>query len=459
MNKFYPMIFILLLSFISCTPSAEHRESLVNFDHLLHLTEEIDFQGEIVHIVHIYSEYPDYEWVDAADSGPEGITCVDDVGRAVAVYLRHYELTGDRTSLERSRPLLKFILNMQTEDGQFYNFIFRDHSINKEGITSYKSFGWWAARGVWALGAGYRAFKYNDPEFAERMENALFKSFVQIDKLLENYSSSVSVGGRQVPAWLIFQYDTYSPATVSELMLGLCEYYAATKDERVARYLGLFGEALIKMQGDNPYEFPYGVFFSNPEMWHAWGNGQAQALATAGILLENDEFIRAAEIEVRSLYPRLALHRQIRDFRLDDPQSVNEYQQIAYNLRPMIAASLRVAEATGEESYIMLAGLLGSWFTGNNVLGFEMYDPETGRGYDGINDQETVNRNSGAESTLEALYSIIELESFDTIEKYLFATKISSYESDIYIEAEFIDGFGDALRVVFDKERLTLSQL
>lgn len=455
-KTFYILFLLVLLVLASCTRSTDRTESLVNFDHLLHLTEEIEFQGETVHIVHIYSEYPDYGWVDAADSGPEGITCVDDVGRAVAVYLRHFELTGDSVSLERARPLLKFVLNMQAEDGQFYNFIFRDHSINKDGVTSYKSFGWWAARGVWALGAGYRAFQDVDPDFASQLEEALLKSFEQIDKVLEKYSTFVRVNNRKAPAWLIYQFDTYSPSIVSELLFGLCAYYDATGDERVRRYLELFGEALLNMQGDNPREFPYAVFYSNPEMWHAWGNGQAQALATAGMLLGNDDFIRAAENEVRSLYPRLALHRMIREYRLDDPDSKKEYQQISYNLRPMIAASLRIAEATGDESYNVLAGLLGSWFTGNNVLGVPMYDKETGRGFDGINDAETLNRNAGAESTLEALYSLIELEAVDSINKYLYSTKISLRETEYHIEADFIDHRGDTYRVVFDKNDLTL---
>jgi len=459
-SKFHKYSFIIViiatLSLASCTSPTNRTQSLVNFDHLYHLTEEIEFQGDTVHIVHIYSEYPDYEWVDAADSGPEGITCVDDVGRAIAVYLRYFELTGDSVSLERARPLLKFVLNMQAEDGQFYNFIFRDHSINVDGITSYKSFGWWAARGVWALGAGFRVFQEIDPGFASQLEEALLRSFDQIDKVLEKYSTFVNVNDREVPAWLIYQFDTYSPSIVSELMFGLCEYYAATKDERIERYLLLFGEALMKMQGDNPREFPYAVFYSNPDMWHAWGNGQAQALATAGMLLENDDFIYAAENEVRSLYPRLALHRMIREYRLDDPDSQKEFQQIAYNLRPMIVASLRVAEATGDDTYKVLAGLLGSWFTGNNVLGVPMYDKETGRGFDGINDAQTLNHNAGAESTLEALYSLIELEAVDSINKYLFSTKISSRESEHYIEADFLDRKGNTFRVVFDKNDLTL---
>ncbi|WP_260412329.1 hypothetical protein [Alkalihalobacillus sp. TS-13] len=36
------------------------------------------------------------------------------------------------------------------------------------------------------------------------------------------------------------------------------------------------------------------------------------------------------------------------------------------------------------QTYAKYAGLAGSWFTGNNDADFAMYEPETGRGYDGL---------------------------------------------------------------------------
>ncbi|NUM78481.1 hypothetical protein HUU40_29325, partial [candidate division KSB1 bacterium] len=118
---------------------------LTNLSHLNSLYEEIKIGGQPMAIIHIYSEYPDYKWVDDSD---EGIACVDDAARAAVVYLRHFEVTGDTTSLGRARKLIDFCRYLQAEDGLFYNFIFADHSINREGQTSFKSLGWWAARGV-----------------------------------------------------------------------------------------------------------------------------------------------------------------------------------------------------------------------------------------------------------------------------------------------------------------------
>src|SRR5688572_27673884 len=126
----------------------------VNLDHLNFLVEDVDIAGQPMAITHIYSEFPDYAWVDASG---EGIAAVDDAARAALVYLADYESTGDAASLDKARRLLNFTLYMQAEDGEFYNFILdRTGTINQTGNTSFKSSGWWAARAAYALGLGSR---------------------------------------------------------------------------------------------------------------------------------------------------------------------------------------------------------------------------------------------------------------------------------------------------------------
>jgi len=90
------------------------------------------------------------------------------------------------------------------------------------------------------------------------------------------------------------------------------------------------------------------------------------------------------------------------------PAAWSEYEQIAYGVRPMAVGLLRLFEATGDRDYLLMAGLAASWLAGNNPAGQAMYDPATGRCYDGIRDSLTLNLNSGAESTIEALYTLLE---------------------------------------------------
>ena len=74
---------VIVLLMCGLSTQCRTQESLVNFRHLQHLTERIAFGGDSVDIVHIYANAPAYAWVDARESGPEGIACVDDAARAV----------------------------------------------------------------------------------------------------------------------------------------------------------------------------------------------------------------------------------------------------------------------------------------------------------------------------------------------------------------------------------------
>jgi hypothetical protein len=394
---------------VGCSGARKDVSTLINFTHLEHLTQRIVFEGDTVAIVHIYSEYPDYKWMDAKESGPEGIACVDDAARATVVYLRHYELTGDPKSAERARFLLRFVMKMQADDGQFYNFIFADHCINRDGKTSYKSFGWWAARAVWALSQGYRIFQTSDARFAEKLKYAVEKTFPHIEAILSRHGKYAEIRGFRVPQWLIYQYEEYSAAATSELLIGLCEFYRAASQPTVKSYIEKFAEAFLALQAGDFDRPPYGAFLSEAGLWHDWANGQTQALAMAAKLLKRPDWLSAAEREVRWFYSRLLIDGHYREWNLTN-DTRRQFTQIAYGFRPMIVGSLRLAEATSKPEYETMAGLLASWFFGNNAAGKPMYDPQTGRCYDGLEDSTKINLNSGAESTIEALYSILEVE-------------------------------------------------
>ncbi|HEX9615242.1 MAG TPA: hypothetical protein VGA55_07030, partial [Bacteroidota bacterium] len=292
-----------LLLVISANP-IRAQESLVNFSHLEHLGEDILLGSDSVRIIHVYANYPTYEWVDAKESGPEGIACVDDAGRAAVLYLLHFERTGSTVSLARAKQLLRFVLAMQADDGQFYNFILADRSVNRDGRTSYKSFGWWASRGVWALGVGYRVLQNHDPEFAGLLGERLQRTLPHVDSLLVRYGRVRVKDGYRIPEWLM--YESASDAT-SELVLGLAEWYSATGDSRVERAIGQMAEGFMVMQDGDIGTEPFGLHRSWESLWHMWGNSQTQALALAGRLLQDTAMVQSAEREAQGFYTRLLM--------------------------------------------------------------------------------------------------------------------------------------------------------
>ncbi len=445
-----------LLMMVAVCPVVATSQSLVNFNHLKHLTERIELAGDTVSIVHVYANYPKYEWVEAKDTGTEGIACVDDAARAAVVYLRHFELTRDGTSRSRAISLLKFILYMQANDGAFYNFIYADHTINRTGETSRNVFGWWSGRAIWSMGLGYRILRATDSAFADQLQAALQKSLRHVDTLLTRYGQKTKHGRFESPQWL--PYEEASDAS-TELVLGLLEYHKATRDTGVRNYIVKLVEGMMLMQEGDIKTYPYALHRSWQTMWHMWGNGQTQVLAQAGAQLNESAFIRSAEREAQAFYSRLLINGFMKEMDLLTPEKKLQYEQIAYGVRPMAVGLIRLYEATRNDEYLKMAGLAASWFFGNNALHRQMYDPVTGRGYDGIRDSVSVNLNSGAESTIEALHTVLEIEQYPLAKKYLRYSRVESRTRRKYEYAVFRGERDESIMLALDLEQKLLRVL
>lgn len=96
---------------------------------------------------------------------------MDDVARVAVLYTELYKLDNNEFYLQRAKEALDFVMAFQDTDGDFYNFVFEDGSINKQGITSRKSANWWAARGFWSISNALEIFE-NDKEFQKKLENS-----------------------------------------------------------------------------------------------------------------------------------------------------------------------------------------------------------------------------------------------------------------------------------------------
>ena len=428
-------LFLLAACLLAAAP-VRGQPSLLNFAHLDHLTERKTVRGVEVSVVHVYANYPTYDWVGAAESGQEGVACVDDAARAAVLCLRAFELRKDRDCLERARGYLRFVLQMQAPNGEFYNFIFGDGTINRVGKTSAKSFGWWAARGVWAMSTGARILGPADPALADTLKRAVRRSLPHVRQLLARYRHFARLGNYRAPRWLL--YDSGADAT-SELLLGLLEFYRVNPDTSLAGVILRLSEGLTAMQDGNAYTYPYGLHRSWETMWHMWGNSQTDALASAGMLLKSPGLTRSAELEALSFYPRLLAEGFIKEMDVARTGSSLRFEQIAYAVRPMAAGLARLFETTGKREYAVMAGLAASWFTGNNPAGALMYDSTTGRGLDGVRDSGTVNLNSGAESTVEALLTLLEVEKFPEARGYLRYRRITGTSTPSEVWALFRD--------------------
>ena len=409
------VLLMLALAGAACDSGGEEKEpevrgAILELGHLDHLLEVVEKGGVTYGIVHIYSEAPNYEWVHDDD---EGAAALDDAARAAVVYLRNFELHGDDASRQKAEALIRFAMFTQTDEGLFYNFVWNSaleiNTTHQNSVADDVSF--WAARGVWALGTCARVLKQVNAPLSEACARRVQRIYPQLNSLLEKYGRTVVQNGRTYPLWLIG--ETGSDAT-SELLLGLSSMQAAYPDPALDLMIRRFAEGVAMMQFGDVATFPYGAHASWLETWHGWGNSQTQALADAGIL-------QSALREADDFYPRLLVNGWLHSIDFADPSRPREFEQIAYATRGVAVGLVRLFEKTGQEKYAKLAGIAASWFTGNNVAGVAMYDPETGRGYDGIGASRQVNYNAGAESTIEALHTILEVERHPLAQTWMYA--------------------------------------
>ncbi len=407
---FFSLTFVLFFGNCGKKNQTSNDADLVNTAHLDALYEEVRLEnGETVGIIHIYSEYPDYKWVGDED---EGVACVDDAARAMVFYFKNYQKKSDRESLRKARMLLKFLLQMQAANGYFHNFIWQDGRINKDGRTSRAEPNWWSWRAFWAYSEAMATLPGKDElrqavkKSRQALLNVLLKDFSESD-------STVEIEGLTLPLWLPYKTSADQAAL---LLLGLTPIYLETQDSAIEHYIRRLAKGICLMQVENGGDFPEGAFLSWENLWHAYGNSQAYALLVAGEALKDTNLVNRALKEPDFFYPQLLAKGGLNHFKLKKEAGQTEvfeeeqFSQIAYGIRPMVWACTKAGEMTGKEKYFQQAQALSRWFLGENPAAAILYDTKTGRGYDGIISPSKLNRNAGAESTIEALLTLQALE-------------------------------------------------
>ena len=407
-------LLIICLMLISCNNKSQEKsnsfKSLINTAHLDSLYEEITIADQTVGIIHIYSEYPDYKWVADTD---EGIACIDDAARAVVFYLEHYKFYGNESSLIKAKKLLQFILNMQANNGFFYNFIFDDYSINKDHKNSINEPNWWSWRAMWALSKGYLHFVNVDKDFADIIYKRLKKITKELKKIINAERETKIINGKDKITWLP-QKSASDQASI--IILSLLNYYKFSKDESIPEYINNLCNGILTLQKGDSTSFPHFAIMSWENLWHGYGNLQSYSLLKASSVLEREDILLAAILEINYFYKFLMNKNYLSSFYIDKkndeyiPVETKQYSQIAYNFRVMVYACIEAYNITKDSSYASMAGEIATWFFGNNLAEAQMYFPSSGICYDGINSQNAINKNSGAESTIEALLTLLILE-------------------------------------------------
>ena len=431
---------MLALSSLIAMPVAAAPTPLTNLAHLDSLGDSVTPPEQAGHTTYRMAEEPSIQvlWVYAEPDGSGGFRHVggggynpatntwgqgsydtDDLARAAVVYIRHWQQFGDAHSRDLAYGLLRTVTYMQTlsndaRNGNFVLWMQPDGTLHASvpgdlPNPSDSGSSYWLARSLWALGEGYAAFRDADPAFAQFLQQrfTLARQAVERQNLVR-YGSYNLFDGAQMPAWLI---NDGADAT-SESMYGFSAYVRAAPTDGAARQdLERLAEGVADLAlSNNPATWPFGAILpwtGSRSLWHSWGDQMAGSLATAGAALGEQRFVDAAIGEEAGFVPHLlAQGGPDQEWR----PAPADLAQIAYGQDATLQNLLRTSDASGLTSFRKLAGIEAAWYFGNNHAGVQMYSPATGVTFDGLEADGRINHNSGAESTIEGLLSMLALD-------------------------------------------------
>lgn len=331
------------------TEILERRTSAVlpkpNFGHLNRMTSPIGL------------------WEHALYSTPrvEHGFCTDDNARAIILLNRESNLSTELS--ESYRIYLNFLQDAALQGGGFHNRRRADGTW-ADTVGSDDSQG----RAIWALGSIARL----GPESRIR----------KVGKELFKRHSLISP----------------SPRANAFAVLGGAEVLEAEPTHRLARKRIEKWVAHLRVPDDSKWPWP--------ESRLAYDNARIpEALMAAGNALGDDHMVQDG-LRLLDWLTGWETRDGHFSFTPVGGWAIGE-QRPGFDQQPVEAAAFadacaRAWETTGDSKWMDLVLSAALWFVGDNDLQVQIYDPETGGGYDGLTPQG-VNLNQGAESTIAAL--------------------------------------------------------
>jgi glycosyltransferase involved in cell wall biosynthesis len=338
----------------------------INLAHFEHLTTRVGM------IQFSKINQPDFE---------SGYT-LDDNARAMIAQCMHYELTGNTNSLEAIQTYLNFISFCQQPSGDFLNYVDWDQKFTLQNTETNLSDS--NGRAIWGLGYLISKQEILPEEFG-----------IQATLILQKAMSSIKT--------------MHSPRSMAFSIKGLHFSNLEIRSTEVTSIIKLLADRLIQnYQHESEENWPWFesyLTYANsvlPEAllfaWKETGDSYYKLVAKASF-----DFLLSmtfTDTKIKLISNKGWLHKG---------HQAEEFGEQPIDVTYTILALDCFYDVFGDIRYFEKSQLAFSWFLGNNHLSRIIYNPCTGGCCDGL-EQEHINLNQGAESTVSYLLARITVE-------------------------------------------------
>ena len=309
---------------------------------------------------------------------------LDDNARALITVCMIFKQTGDIDQIESIRKYLTFMEFCQQDSGKMLNYVDKMNKFTNqnEQVNLDDSNG----RAVWAL--GYLISMTDTLPY-----NIIIDATTILTKLLANISG------------------IYSTRAMAFTIKGLYYYRQESKNPEIITLIRVFADRLLQM-----------LRHESSEKWN-WFEGYLtyansilpESMLYAWLLTREQKYLDAANTSLEFLLSQTFNNDSIevisnRNWLSRGGEKINVGEQpidVSYSVMTLGA----FYDILHDEKYKNKMEIAFNWFLGNNRLHQIVYNPCTGGCFDGL-EENNVNLNQGAESTLSYLMARLTVEQY-----------------------------------------------
>lgn len=345
------------------------------FDLLTNREEDLRFNLPPIktdHIEKLTTDIGILQFSKFSQPDPESGYTLDDNARALINMVIYYKAFPNDNTLKLANIYLKFIEDIQQNNGWFDNYKDFDNQLTKQNkeVNLEDANG----RALWSLGTVIAHKQTLPPDIVKRTEKCWNKAIKRID-------------------------DIKSPRAIAYTLKGLYNYYTVHNEEPTKLYIEKLADELLHHYHINSEE---NWCWYEDYMTYA-NNVLPEAMMYSYLVTGKQKYKKIAAITFDFLLSHYFMKGQLKVIS-NRGWFKKENERVFYGEQPIEVATTIIAldlfyEVTKNKKYKDQLKLAFVWFLGNNHLKQIMYNPENGASYDGLEDKH-ININQGAESTL-----------------------------------------------------------